>query len=173
MFWTPVSWDVTELDSRTVICVLLNCFLGCHLFFRSRRRTSMLVNSLGVKSFTTGLQLVGLKEKVWNGIMITIGILIGSEIMIVNLIVVYQHDVTRMTLQVLTQWGTTKKMVLQRLLTLPGYSWRRKGNLGNKGGVDGIYLGFYYICLSDFLLTHIVTTPPPLPPLQVVTEASS
>jgi hypothetical protein len=41
-------------------------------------------------------------------------------------------------------------MDLQRLLSLPGSSWRRKRHEGDKGGVDGIYLDFDYICLSDF-----------------------
>jgi hypothetical protein len=36
----------------------------------------------------------------------------------------------------------------------------------DKGGVvDGIYLGFNYICLSDFLFANIVTPPPSPPPL--------
>ena len=34
------------------------------LFLMSTRRTPLLMISLGMKSFTTGLQLVGLKEKV-------------------------------------------------------------------------------------------------------------
>jgi hypothetical protein len=38
-------------------------------------------------------------------------------------------------------------MDLQRLFTLPGYSWRRKGHEGVKDGVDGVYLAFDYICL--------------------------
>jgi hypothetical protein len=29
-------------------------------------------------------------------------------------------------------------MDLQKLLTLPGYSWRRKGDEKDKSGVDGI-----------------------------------
>jgi hypothetical protein len=47
-----------------------------------------------------------------------------------------------------------------------GYSWRRKRHEGDKGGVDGIYLAFHYRCLSDFLFEHMVTPPPPLPPLK-------
>jgi hypothetical protein len=42
----------------------------------------------------------------------------------------------------------------QGLLTLPGYSWRRKRDEGDKGGVDGIYLTFDYICLSVFLFAE-------------------
>jgi hypothetical protein len=45
------------------------------------------------------------------------------------------------------------------------FSWvllRRKMHKGDKGGVDGIYLTFDYISLSDFLFAHIVTRPPPL-----------
>jgi hypothetical protein len=67
--------------------------------------------------------------------LIEVAILIGSDIMIVYLFVFYQHDAT--------QKGTTTKMDLQMLFTLPGlpgYSWRRTGHLGNKSGVDGIYL---------------------------------
>ena len=40
------------------------------------------------------------------------------------------------------------KMDLQRLLTLPGYSWRKTRHEGDKCGVDGIYLAFDSICLS-------------------------
>jgi len=39
-------------------------------------------------------------------------------------------------------------MDLQRLLTLPGYSWRKTRHEGDKCGVDGIYLAFDSICLS-------------------------
>ena len=46
------------------------------------------------------------------------------------------------------------------------YSWRRKGNERDKGGVHRIYLNFDYICLSDFLFGHILTPPPPLTPHQ-------
>jgi hypothetical protein len=53
---------------------------------------------------------------------------------------------------------------VQGLLTLPGYAWGRKRHLGHSGGVDGIYLVFCYICLSDFLFSHIVTTSPVPPP---------
>ena len=62
-------------------------------------------------------------------------------------------------------WATTTKMHLQRLLTLPGYSWRKKRNEGDKGGVDGIYLAFDNICLSDFLFAHTSWNPPALSPL--------
>jgi hypothetical protein len=63
-------------------------------------------------------------------------------------------------------------MDLQRLLTLLGYSWRRKWHEGDKGpgGADRIYLAFDYICLSDFLFAHIVTpslSPPLLKKLRV------
>jgi hypothetical protein len=35
-------------------------------------------------------------------------------------------------------------------VTVPGYSWRRKRHEGDKGGVDGDYLDFDDIRLSDF-----------------------
>jgi hypothetical protein len=57
-------------------------------------------------------------------------------------------------------------MDLQRVVTLPGYCWRRRRHEEDKGGVDGIYFAFDYICLSDFLFAHFVTTPPPLSPLK-------
>ncbi len=43
-----------------------------------------------------------------------------------------------------------------------GYSWRKKIHEGDKGGEDGMYFDFDYICLSVFLIAHIVTPPPPL-----------
>ena len=52
-------------------------------------------------------------------------------------------------------------MDLQRLLTAPGYSWRRKRHEGDKSGVDGIYLDFDYMRI--FFLTYIVTASPPSP----------
>jgi hypothetical protein len=58
-------------------------------------------------------------------------------------------------------WATTCKMNLQSLLTLPGYSRRIKRSEGDKGGVDGIYLVFDYMCLSDFLHLPLPSAPPP------------
>ena len=62
-------------------------------------------------------------------------------------------------------------MDLQRLQTLPGHSWKRKRHKGSRGGLDGIYLAFDYICLSDFSFSNIVTTPP-LPPLKKLQDPS-
>jgi hypothetical protein len=44
----------------------------------------------------------------------------------------------------------TANMDLQRLLTLPGYSWRTKRYEGDKGGVDGIAVEFTWL-----LTTHV------------------
>ena len=55
-------------------------------------------------------------------------------------------------------------MDIQRMLTLPGYSWRRKRYAGDKGEVDGICLAFDDKMFEFFFFEHIVTTPPPLPP---------
>jgi hypothetical protein len=47
-------------------------------------------------------------------------------------------------------WTTTTMMDLQGLLTLPGYSWRRKRHEGDEGWtpgrVDGYYLGLFTGC---------------------------
>jgi hypothetical protein len=51
---------------------------------------------------------------------------------------------------------------LFRLLQLPGYSWRRRRHKRDKGVVNGIYnLSLDYICLIDFLFSHILTPPHP------------
>jgi hypothetical protein len=47
----------------------------------------------------------------------------------------------------------------------------RKRHEGDKGRVDGIYLAFDYICLSDFLFAHFVTPHPPLHHLKKVRVA--
>jgi hypothetical protein len=39
--------------------------------------------------------------------------------------------------------------------------------------VDGIYLAFDYICLSDFLFAHIVTPPSSLHPLKKLRVAGN
>ncbi len=51
-------------------------------------------------------------------------------------------------------WATTTAMDLLGLLTLPGYSRRRKRHEANKGWVYAIYFVFYYICLSEFFVEH-------------------
>jgi hypothetical protein len=40
--------------------------------------------------------------------------------------------------------------------------WGRKKHYRYKGGVDGIYLAFDYICLIDFFIT-LLAPPSPLP----------
>jgi hypothetical protein len=49
----------------------------------------------------------------------------------------------------------------------------RKRHEGHKGGVDGIYLAFDYICLRDFLFAYIVTPLPSLSPLKKLRDTEA
>ena len=42
-----------------------------------------------------------------------------------------------------------------------------------RGGVDGIYVGLDYICLSDFLFAHVTPPPPPFSPLKKLRVAEA
>ena len=53
-------------------------------------------------------------------------------------------------------WATTTKMGLQRLITLLGYSWRRKRHERDKGGVDGIYLAFDYLAFDYICMFWVI-----------------
>ena len=73
-------------------------------------------------------------------------------------------------------WTTATKMDLQlwSMITLPGYSWKRKWHEGDKGWSGRNLLGvFYYICLSDFLFAHVTPPPPPFSPLKKLRVAEA
>ena len=61
-------YTATCVSSYCFLCVLILLYKCRHndMCHPSRRRTLCLLFCLGVKSFTTGLKLVGLKEKLWN-----------------------------------------------------------------------------------------------------------
>ena len=53
----------------------------------------------------------------------------------------------------LNKWNKDGSLEAARMLTVPALAGENN-MMETRGGVDGIYLVFDYICLSDFLFTH-------------------